>query len=52
MWDSWWIKWHWVKFLSKYFGFLLPIMVPIMFHAHQSTPADKMGLVAVRTPPK
>jgi hypothetical protein len=25
MWDLWWRKWHWDRFLPKYFGFLLSI---------------------------
>jgi hypothetical protein len=23
MWDLWWTKWHWDRFFSEYFGFLL-----------------------------
>jgi hypothetical protein len=25
MWDLWWTKWHWDRFLSEYFGFPLSI---------------------------
>jgi hypothetical protein len=25
MWDLWWTKWHWDKFLSNFFGFPLSI---------------------------
>jgi hypothetical protein len=25
MWDLWWTKWHWDRFFSKFFNFLLPI---------------------------
>jgi hypothetical protein len=24
MWDLWWTKWHWDRFLSENFGFPLP----------------------------
>jgi hypothetical protein len=27
-------KWHWVKFLSWYFGFTLPVLIPPLFHIH------------------
>jgi hypothetical protein len=25
MWDFWWAKWHWDRFFSEYFGFILLI---------------------------
>jgi hypothetical protein len=25
MWDLWWTKWHWDRFISEYFSFPLPI---------------------------
>jgi hypothetical protein len=25
MWDLWWTKWHWDRFFSEYFDFLLSI---------------------------
>jgi hypothetical protein len=25
MWDLWWTKWHWDRFFSEYFAFLLSI---------------------------
>jgi hypothetical protein len=25
MWDLWWTKWHWDRFLPEYFGYLLSI---------------------------
>jgi hypothetical protein len=26
MWDLWWTEWHWERFLSEFFGFLLCII--------------------------
>jgi hypothetical protein len=35
-WDSWWTKWHWIRFFSEFFGFLLLIIIHhcsiIIFH--------------------
>jgi hypothetical protein len=25
MWDFWWTKWHWDRFFSEFFGFLMSI---------------------------
>jgi hypothetical protein len=25
MWDLWWTKWHWDRFFSEYFGFVLSV---------------------------
>jgi hypothetical protein len=27
MWDLWWTKWHWNRYLSVYFGFLLLVLL-------------------------
>jgi hypothetical protein len=33
MWDLWWTKWHWDRFLSEFFGFPLSIS----FHRRSPT---------------
>jgi hypothetical protein len=30
--DSWWTKQHWGRFLYKYFGFPLPLIIPWLLH--------------------
>ena len=32
MWDLWWTKWHWDRFLPEYFGFPLSISFQPVFH--------------------
>jgi hypothetical protein len=30
VWDFWWTKWHWDRFLFQYFGFSLPVIPPVL----------------------
>jgi hypothetical protein len=32
MWDFWWKKWHWDRFLPEYFGFSLVSFIPLVLH--------------------
>jgi hypothetical protein len=37
MWDLWWTKWHWDRFLPENFGFPLSIFIPPMLHYSEKT---------------
>jgi hypothetical protein len=34
LWDSWWTKWHWERFLFRVFRFLLISMIQQTLHSH------------------
>jgi hypothetical protein len=40
MWDFWWKKWHWDRFLSELFGFPLSNIIPPLLHTHLSPPHE------------
>jgi hypothetical protein len=37
MWDFWCKKWHWGTIFSKHFCVSVPVIIPIMIHAHPSS---------------
>jgi hypothetical protein len=37
MWDLWWIKWPWDRFLPEYFGFSPVNFIPPLFHYTEKT---------------
>jgi hypothetical protein len=47
MWDLWWKKWQWDRFLSKLFGFPLSISLPqdsILIYHPEKTQQDQRRL--------
>jgi hypothetical protein len=53
MWDLWWTKWYWERFLSEFFGF--PLTVAFHYYSiftHVSSGGWTMGPLMAAIPQK
>jgi hypothetical protein len=49
VWDLWWRKWHWDKFLSRYYSFIRPYNLLPMLHVQCGT-YDNLTMPAALSP--